>query len=689
MGKRKYLLTGGGTGGHVTPAIAIACELRNRDPEAQLLYVGSRAGKEADIVPRYDIDLVFVQTHQWAFARPWHLARFCYRMGLGVLKGMWLLLRHRPDAVIGTGGYVAAPLVFANVILRKLGLSKARTVVHEQNMTPGKLNALVGRAADLVLTSFAATKRFFDRAIYVGYPVRSEIRTQDRTESKKRLGMDEATQLVFAFGGSVGARTINRAIIDALPLLAKRDALKIVHVAGKGLTGYDPVADCDERMRATGMAKDDLGGWYERREFIDGIADYYGAADLIVGRAGAGTLAELCASGRPSVLIPKANLAGDHQVMNALELVRAGASMIAYEGVVTTDGHNEEHVDGSALAEMIGDLLDDSDKLLRMAHAAESMATPESLRVTADVIERLVSGDELDLAHDGLPTPAPSPTTLTDLARLSGESLKDRAEKLASDLRDTMVVPGADAPTTDEVAAKMAGDEAFQYLRYRATGSLASPSWRIRNAGVKLVGVLLMRDRLPVLLEMMTDRRPAPLLHRLLGGDYIHNGFVRRNTTVAIGQLGVYDDGVSDALLGGLSDPYFEVRSASATAIARLARSAPDDPAMTEALLVASRDDSFEVVAAATVALGVVGTVEAVGDRLRELVREDNWKIRSAVLQAYDTLLARGEPVETAALVGELDEMMVTSTGFVPTFALKTAVAALGARIGRRDEGGN
>jgi len=663
----------------VTPAIALANEIRARRPEAEFLYVGTRAGKEAEIVPKYGIELTFVRAHQWGFEPPWQLVRFAFRLARGVLRAMWILLRKRPDAVIGTGGYVAAPLIFANVILRKLGLSKTRTIIHEQNTTPGKLNHLVGRGADLVLVSFPDARRYFPSAVYVGYPVRGEIHPQDRAGAKERLGIPPDTQVILVFGGSSGARTINRAVIDALPILGKRGNLKIIHGTGGPLTGYDPVADCRDRLAAHGLNGADLDGWYEAHQFIDRMADYYAAADLVVGRAGAGTLAELCASGRPALLIPKSNLAGDHQVMNALELVRAGAASIIYEDVTPAAGQAVEFVSGAVLAERIAGLLDCPDRLARMAAAAASLATPQAVSLTVDLIERLLDGERIDSVRDGLPAPPRAPAVFADLPSLTGEGLLARAEPLVADLAKQLQTPlSFPREREEELVSLMKGQEVFEYLRYRTAACLASASWRIRNAGVKLVGVLRMREKLPILLDMVSDRTPAPLVQRMLGGDYQQKGFIRRNIMVSVGRLGVHSSAVRRALLGGLVDPYFEVRSATARTIADLADLIVEDAEIEEALVKATGDRSFDVIVEAVRALGTIGHAERVVPRLQVLMFDERWKVRQAVLVAYQSLLERRQKVDVARLRAALDEMMVTSTGFVPSFTLKTAIYRLG-----------
>ena len=683
VARRTYVLTGGGTGGHVTPALAIANRIREREPDASFLWIGTSDGKEAEIVPKYGIEFVTVSAHRFLFEHPWHVVSFVWRLALGTLKSVGILLRKHPVAVIGTGGYVAAPVVFANIMLRRIGLSKARTIIHEQNTTPGKLNAVVGRLADVVLVAFPAARVRFPRAVYVGYPVRDEIRPLDQNEAKDRLGIPRDTQVVFAFGGSMGARTINRAIIEALPHLKERSNLRIIHGTGRGLSAYDPAEDIRRKLTEVELTQSDLDGWYESHEFIERIHDYYAAADLVVARGGAGTIAELCAAGRPSIIIPKSNLAGDHQVMNALELVNAGAAAIVYENVRGANGYAEEYVSGRVLADRITSLLDRPQALADMSDAARTLATPEAVSVTVDIIERVLGSESIDYANIGLPVPQSFTTRLSTLALLTGESLRARTEVLVSDLRNSIDVPVGRPREIEEVLiAHLRNDEVFRYLRYRAISMLASPAWRTRNVGVKMVGILRIREELPVLLNIFTDRTPANRFKRLLGGDFLQNGFIRRNTIDAVTLIGVWNDDVRTALKAGLADPYFEVRSHTARAIVGMADLIENDESLEKLLVANTRDRSFEVVVESVHALGSIGVTQESIERLYELLMHENWKVREATLRSIDRLLDRHpDIVDLHRLHAYLDEMMIVSTGFVPTFALKSRVHTLGVRM--------
>jgi len=232
----KYLLTGGGTGGHVYPALAIADEIRRRQPDAEFLYVGLRDKLEARVVPGRGYPIQFVRSRPFPRSASLPaLTLFGLSLMLGILKGMGILLRFRPRVIIGTGGYVSAPISFAHGLLSKIGLCRARVFLYEPNAYPGMLNQAVGRYAQRIGLAFEQAGRWFDmkRVAIVGYPVRRELLEIDRREAREKLDIPDGKKVLFAFGGSGGARAINEALIEALPLLRKRQDLLILHVTGR------------------------------------------------------------------------------------------------------------------------------------------------------------------------------------------------------------------------------------------------------------------------------------------------------------------------------------------------------------------------------------------------------------------------------------------------------------------------
>jgi len=481
-------------------------------------------------------------------------------------------------------------------------------------------------------------------------------------------------------------------VVDALPFLRDRKDLRVVHGTGRRLSSYDPVADCESRMQRNALTRESLSGWYEAHEFIDRIGEYYAAADIVVCRSGAGTLAELCACGRAALLIPKANLPGDHQVLNALEMARRGAADVLFEDAVTTNGAPEAYVAGEELARRILELLEDKPRLGKMESNALASARPEALKVSVGVILSLLEGKPPDgllsefAAREPLMGDAHLDARFMRAAGLSGEALRAYAETVVSRIsRGLNCASGTPSDREEVLFRALDADEMVAYLRYRAATHLTSSNWRMRNAGVKMVGILRQRDKLPVLAGFVKDRTPAPRIRRLFGGDFETNGFIRRNSMASLIRLGVASPLVREVVLCGLEDPYFEVRSQAARAVQALCGSLRNDQEIVERLLNCAKDKYFEVVLEAVKALGSVASGESVLEVFRSLSQHENWRVRQAVVEGFCALLDRGQDVPKGFLSEILAGMMVTSTGFCPSFSLKAAVAKLGERISEPD----
>ena len=675
-----YVFTGGGTGGHVYPGLAIADEVRARDPEARIVYIGARGRMEASLVPKrgYPIHLVYARGLP-SGRQPLELLRFAVCTGFGVLQSLLHLLRHRPRMIVATGGYASSPVLLAHWILKSLRLSGARRCfVHEQNVVPGKVNRLAGRIADRIGVSFEASLRYFppDKTTWTGYPVRREIGAVSRDAARASQGLPADARVVFAFGASSGARSINRAVVDALPRLLSRPDIHVIHVIGQTRsTDYDAETDTRNRLERLDIAGEYLSR-YHQSDYSHEIETLYAASDLVIGRASAGVVTEIGICGIPSILVPLPYAPGDHQAVNARTLESRGAARVVYESISVEDSQTIGVVDGERLARLVLEILDDP-----AGHAAMSRRARETFDRSG--LDRIV--DQLD-------------QMLADrLARLDRpEDHPDRPEDhVSSNGRpDDPGGPGgppASALSPFALVRRFAEgrDEAFieslgeDYLKYRVDGFLKNERWSIRNEGVKLAGLLGFRDRLPFLLALLRDRTPAPFFQRLLGGDYRQVGFIRRNAVSAIGRLGVYDAPVRAVLLDLLADPYYEVRSAAARAFADLAHGKETvdadgerDAEVLNGLRGLLRESSFEIRSAAIRALGRMGD-GAVAEWLRPFYQDPNGKVRQAVIDALADLVGRKMIVDLDGLREELDDILVTSNHFEQDFPIKRTMNRL------------
>jgi UDP-N-acetylglucosamine--N-acetylmuramyl-(pentapeptide) pyrophosphoryl-undecaprenol N-acetylglucosamine transferase len=670
--RTRILLTGGGTAGHVNPALAIGRALA--DEGTRFLFVGVRGRAEADVVPREGIAIRFVRASGYPGARPsLDLLRFAVNLGVGLVQACVILLSFRPDVIVGTGGFASAPVMFAAAFLRRLRLSHARIFVHEQNAAPGKLNQAVGRLADLVFVTFPETLRDFPaNGLLTGYPLRRRIARVGRDEACAQLDFEvpAGRKVVFVFGGSQGARTVNRAIVDALrDLMPLADRLFVVHGTGLFKKGdYHASRDTEARLAQlyTGEERRRIATFYVSRPFFYQIEHVYALADLVVARAGAGSLYELASLGLPAIVIPKANLPGDHQVMNARAMARCGGAVVIYEEAALRDGQIVEQVDGRQLAEAIVGLLGNEARLAEMGGCSRAFSQQDALAI----IERCVRG------RAGCPPPDASSQALPHESLPSNAALLSRLERAASQR-------GARYSPEDVVPS--AGDRA--YFTSRAASLLVSADWERRNQGVKLIGLLHARDKTPLLLALMNDKRPAAWVKRLFGGDYVQVGFIRRNIMSALGRLGEVTPEVEAALRGGFTDPYFEVRAEAARTAAQLADRLTDRGDLAAGLERLLSDRWLEVASAAAQALGKVGHSHDALPALLALQAARFWRLRAAALEGLLSLVERGEAGDPATLTSSLNRFVLTSTDFKPEFEIKRLYGRVLHAIAAREGG--
>ncbi|MEW6754469.1 MAG: glycosyltransferase [Candidatus Latescibacterota bacterium] len=656
----RYLFTGGGTGGHVYPALAVAEEIRRRQPDAQFLYVGLRDRLEARVVPARGFPIRFV--HARPYPRPMSAAAlllFCVWLGMGVLHALVILLQFRPQVIVGTGGYVSAPVLFAKGILSRLGLCRPRVFLYEPNAYPGMLNERLGGLADRIGLAFEEAARYFsaERVAVVGYPVRREVLEADRERARCHLHIPAAKRVVFVFGGSGGSRAINEGLLEALPLLRLRSDLLVLHVTGRYRgPDYDAVRDTGEGLRRLGLGGD-TSAWYRRVDYMDDIENGYGAADLIVCRGGASTLTEVGLCGLPAIVVPLPLAAGDHQALNARELERRGAARVLYQEACWRGGTVHSRLPGQRLAAAILDLLDDEAQRLGMAETARQVPVKDSLGLILGELEGLVGGRRPPLLQLEIqPRPSAAPSDPNQLLR----HVKGQVESAGG---VGSLDPGL-----------------LSYLRYQADRLLASEAWYEiplgrRNVGVKLVGLLQYREQLPLLLAILQDRTPVSAFRRLLGGDFVHPGLLRRNVIdQGIGPLGVATDEVRQALLAALNtDPYFEVRAAAARVLGRLFSPEPT----TEATLTAALcDPAPAVVVEAIRALGALATRPEVLFSLQPFHLHADWRYRQELVGALTRLVER-RVLAPEAVARDLERILATSPYFQPEFPLNEGIRRL------------
>lgn len=367
----RVLVTGGGTGGHIYPALAIARGIREKYPGAELLYVGTAGGMEADIVPKegYAFKTVTVEGLPRKIT-PRTLVTFG-KVLKGIGQAFAVLKSFAPDVVIGTGGYVCGPVVMA------AALQKIPALVHEQNAYPGITNKLLAPFVSRVMVTFPESIKYFSpnaRISVTGLPVRPVILTAERVTAIKSLGLagDKLTLLVF--GGSRGARSINQAIVEAVKDFVVRQDLQILLVTGT--LGYEETL---KKLQGAGISLDKNGNIIVK-PYLYNMEEALAAADLVVCRSGAATLAEITALGLASILIPYPYASENHQEFNARALSDQGAAVLIKDGELT----------GTRLVLAVTKLLDDQPALNKMASASKALGRPQALERILQCVEAVV-----------------------------------------------------------------------------------------------------------------------------------------------------------------------------------------------------------------------------------------------------------------------------------------------------------
>ncbi|MBK9715331.1 MAG: UDP-N-acetylglucosamine--N-acetylmuramyl-(pentapeptide) pyrophosphoryl-undecaprenol N-acetylglucosamine transferase [Kouleothrix sp.] len=385
----KIMVTGGGSSGHVSPALAIISVLRELAQGAgwqpRLRYIGGRRGIERRLVEAAGVDFVGIATGK--LRRYFDLENLTdmLRIPLGVGQALAEVRRFRPDVLLSTGGYVGVPPVVA------AWLQRVPVLTHEQTVQIGLANRITARLATTIALSFESAAaelppRLRRRAIVTGNPVRPQIFGGDRAEAIRLAGFshdDDGLPVIYVTGGSQGARIINRAVEAALPELLALS--RVIHQCGQQPAGEEQ--DYDRLARASAQLPAELRRRYHLTRFVgDEIRHVFALADLVVGRAGAGTLAEICVLGKPALYIPLVPTGGDEQTRNARACAAAGAATIIPQAELS----------GPRLVAELAPLLADRPRLAAMGRAASTLGKPNAARDVAREVLRLAGEFECE-----------------------------------------------------------------------------------------------------------------------------------------------------------------------------------------------------------------------------------------------------------------------------------------------------
>ena len=358
----KIIVSGGGTGGHIYPALTLIDAIKNKKPDTEFLYVGTEKGLEADIVPKAGINFTALKL-EGGLERHFTLENISRAANAiwSIKRASDIVKNFKPDVVVGTGGYVCGPILLA------ASLMKVPTLIQEQNAVAGVTNKILSKFVDKIAVGTRDALKNFppNKTIYTGNPIRKEVLAAKKSDGLKEFGFTEDKPIVLISGGSRGARSINNAMIDVLKSAAQKNSAQFLHVTGKG--EFDSVMKKLSDVDAPNI---------RIMPYLYNMPTAMAMADLAIFRAGATGLAELTARGIPAILIPYPYAAENHQEFNARSLVEAGAARMILNKDLTAE----------LLQKNLDELLASPEKLKSMAAASLSLGKPNAANEIADLI---------------------------------------------------------------------------------------------------------------------------------------------------------------------------------------------------------------------------------------------------------------------------------------------------------------
>ncbi len=362
---KKVILSGGGTGGHIYPALSIANEIRKRYPNAEILFVGASGRMEMEKIPAAGYKIVGLPVI--GFPRKPSLKIFTFFKNLMKSASMAdkIVKEFKPEIAIGVGGYASGPL------LRAATKSKIPTLIQEQNSYAGITNKILGKQVNKICVAYDRMERYFPskKIVFTGNPVRENLLTnlQNKEEAREYFGLPGNIKVVLIIGGSLGARSINNAVLKNLEQITESGVQVIWQT---GAYYFEQIQN---------ETKNNKPGNLQIHQFLSRMDFAYSAADVVISRAGAGTISELCLVGKPAILVPSPNVSEDHQTKNAMALVEKDAA------VMLTDKEIDEK-----LFQVAFDMVTNNELCQLMATNIRTLAKPEATKTIVDEVEKLI-----------------------------------------------------------------------------------------------------------------------------------------------------------------------------------------------------------------------------------------------------------------------------------------------------------
>lgn len=353
----RVIFAGGGTGGHINPAISIADYAKSQDSEFEALFIGTKRGLESKLVPKAGYDIKYIDIAGFNRKNLLKNVSVVAKLIKSRIDCRKIIREFKPDCVVCTGGYVSGPVIMAAA---KEGVP---SLIHEQNVYPGLTVKGSEKYVDYLAVSFDETVNLMnakEKCVVTGNPIRTQILEADKEEARKNLGIDKPFVLVF--GGSLGAQRINDTMLNIIPRLKQNGNIRLLF--GTGERNYDAIRDAVTKL---GIDENDEN--IQILPYIDNMAEVMAAADVVVARSGAITVSELAALGKPSVLIPSPNVVRNHQEQNAREFEKNGAAEVITEAELTPD----------VLYKTVGEMIENNEYLAKMSENLIKMAKTDAL----------------------------------------------------------------------------------------------------------------------------------------------------------------------------------------------------------------------------------------------------------------------------------------------------------------------
>ena len=382
MKETRVIVSGGGTGGHIFPAISIANAIRQLRPEAKILFVGAEGRMEMQRVPDAGYEIIGLPVAGFDRKRLWRNVSVLIKLIRSQWKARKIIKKFKPQVAVGVGGYASGPT------LKMAATMGIPTLIQEQNSYAGVTNKLLAKQAKKICVAYEGMDCFFpqEKIILTGNPVRQTLVTEQvsREDAAKHFGLDPNRKTVLIIGGSLGARTLNETMIANLNMIQAHPEVQFIWQVGKiyidqvkeALRAYSGELVCNSHIAT-------MPNLYVN-DFIKHMEYAYGIADLVVSRAGAGSISEFCLLGKPVILVPSPNVAEDHQTQNALALVRRDAALYV------KDAEAKEQ-----LVELAIETVKDNDKLQALNRNILEMALPDSAEIIAKEVLRLADEKEV------------------------------------------------------------------------------------------------------------------------------------------------------------------------------------------------------------------------------------------------------------------------------------------------------